>query len=312
MSFFLSGCNLIYCTHLVPAGLEQTSYANGTWIKQVIIHDIAKVAHPIHVEELLRGGIISENATLQKKLENSSTNPLLVTDAQLLAVNAFNKNTSSASQMNEESKALSLEADLATQKGVTLLLQGKDSGFDEAKMLNDQSKIFNESADLAALQGTAALFKEKDSAESKRYLEEAVQLNSQSQAAEKEASIAVGEEAAQLLLSNLSHSLQKEAGEVKKESIAAQEEEVAALFKSAGAQNRMAEAMKQENDLKKAVQVELAAATMVQNAWRSRKARERRRELQERRQRLLEHAFARKLQTAYRARLARKKVMDYC
>mmetsp|Transcript_28553 Transcript_28553/g.40678 ORF Transcript_28553/g.40678 Transcript_28553/m.40678 type:complete len:671 (-) Transcript_28553:1733-3745(-) len=156
--------------------------------------------------------------------------------------------------------------------------------------------------------GTAAMFKDNDF-ESKKYQDEALLLNAQSQAAEKEAAEANSLLAAQYLLSNLSNSLQKEAQEAKSESTTARKEEVASLFMSAGATHRMAAAMKEEDGSQgKKKAMELAAATMLQNAWRCRQARQRRKEMEEKRRRLLREAFARKLQTAYRARLAKKKV----
>ena len=175
------------CTfYKVPEGLKESNYVDGTWLKRVKIHDIVTIAFPANVQQLSSGGDIALNATLRYHSIGSS-NPLVLSNVELLALEALTKSRT-ASELNKESQRVAAEADLATKQGVAMMFAGKDASFDEAVQLNEQSKAMEESANEATLEGVFALFQDKD--DSKKLREEAVLLTQQADALQEETGIA--------------------------------------------------------------------------------------------------------------------------
>ena len=158
------------------------------------VQDIVSIAFPADVQQLSRGGEIALQATLRYHSSGSS-NPLVLSDNELLAIEAFSKNRT-ASMLNKESQKLAAEADLATKQGVALMFAGKDANFDEAVMLNEKSKAMEDQADAAVLEGAMAMFQDKD--DSKKHREEAVLLSQQADALQQEAGVATTEIVAQV------------------------------------------------------------------------------------------------------------------
>ena len=244
----------------------------------------------------LKNPEIAARATLQHV-----SNPIL-TDKQLLAVNAFGNNRT-ASEIDAEANLLGAQADVATKEGIALMFRSKEADFLEAALLNEKSKAMEECANSSALAGAAALFQDKD--DSKKHREQAVLLNEQSQEMDLKSTEASADVAAQYLLSGLSTSLKQEAKSTKEAQNNEMGIEVTSLFWKGSLKTRFSAARKVGHEQA----MELTAALMLQSAWRATQARKKALLLKQQRIRLLEEAYARKLQTAYRARIARKKVL---
>lgn len=174
---------------IVPEGLKESNYVDGTWIKRVKVHDIVSIAFPVNVQQLSSGGDIALKATLRYHSDGSS-NPLVLSDVEMLALEALTKNRT-AGELNKESQRVAAEADLATKQGVAMMFAGKDASFDEAVLLNEQSKAMEESANETAMAGALAMFQDKD--DSRKHREEAVLLTQQADALQQETGIAASE-----------------------------------------------------------------------------------------------------------------------
>ncbi len=79
------------CTfYKVPEGLKESNYVDGMWLKRVKIHNIVTIAFPANVQQLSSGGEIALNATLRYH-SNGSPNPLVLSNVELLALEALSK-----------------------------------------------------------------------------------------------------------------------------------------------------------------------------------------------------------------------------
>lgn len=131
----------------------------------------------------------------------------------------------------------------------------------------------------------------------KKKMAEARQKEQQQNKAEAEA-------AANIFAGNMAEVKAREAKQAQAAALQAQQEQVANMFRNMGAKMRFREALKVGN----MAMAEDAAARMLENAWRAKKAQRRMQLMKQKKIAAMEESCARKLQSRFRLRLANRRV----